>query len=102
MNNRSIMTALITSLAWWTSANWCFWYQDWNRDICSEKGLMLETSALHQTSQAKNIPCQPLLIKPIFSFYSPVQKKFETVFLKASLTVLEYLGLLQQSINYFL
>ena len=26
----------------------------------------METSAIHQTSQAKNIPCQPLLIRSIF------------------------------------
>ena len=30
---------------------------------------MLETSAVHQTPQAKNIPYQPLLIKPIFMRY---------------------------------
>ena len=29
----------------------------------SGEGLTLETSAIHQTSQAKNIPYQPLLIQ---------------------------------------
>ena len=31
---------------------------------CSDEGLTLETSAKHYIPQAKNIPCQPLLIKP--------------------------------------
>ena len=33
--------------------SWCF----------SDERLTLETSAIHQTSRAKNIPYQPLLIK---------------------------------------
>ena len=32
---------------------------------CSDKGLTLEMSATHQIPQAKNIPYQPLLIKPV-------------------------------------
>ena len=35
--------------------------------ICSDEGLMLETSATHQTQQTKNMPYQPLLIKPTLS-----------------------------------
>ena len=35
---------------------------------------MLETSAIQQTSQAKNIPYQPLLIKPIFSLLANAEK----------------------------
>ena len=34
--------------------------------VCSDEGLTLETSARHHIPQAKNIPYQPLLIKPIF------------------------------------
>ena len=33
----------------------------------ADEGLTLETSAKHHIPQAKNIPYQPLLIKPIFS-----------------------------------
>ena len=33
--------------------------------VCSDKGLTLETSATHHIPQAKNIPYQPLLIKPV-------------------------------------
>ena len=33
--------------------------------LCSDEGLMLEVSAKHYIPQAKNIPYQPLLIKPI-------------------------------------
>ena len=38
------------------------WRVSW---ICSNEGLTPETSATHQTLQAKNIPYQPLLIKPM-------------------------------------
>ena len=34
--------------------------------FCSDEGLALETSATHYNPQAKNIPYQPLLIKPVF------------------------------------
>ena len=33
--------------------------------VCSDEGLTLETSAKHHIPQAKNIPYQPLLIKPL-------------------------------------
>ena len=60
--------------------------------VCSDEGLMLETSAIHQTSQV-NAQCksgydddndddQPLLIKPIFSLLANAEKHF---FLKTSL-----------------
>ena len=44
---------------------------------------MLETSATHQIPQGKNIPYQPLLIKPIFSLLANTEKKhsfFKLVF----------------------
>ena len=44
--------------------------------VCSVKGLMLETSATHQIPQAKNIPYQPLLIKPVFSLLANEEKRF--------------------------
>ena len=40
---------------------------DKQRAVCSNEGLTLETSAKHHIPQAKNIPYQPLLIKPIFN-----------------------------------
>ena len=46
--------------------------------VCSDEELTLETSAAHHIPQAKNIPYQPLLIKPWsnpYSAYSPTQKK---------------------------
>ena len=42
--------------------------------VCSDEGLVLEMSAIRQIPQAKNIPFQPLLIKPYYP-YSPSQKK---------------------------
>ena len=36
--------------------------------------LTLETSAIYKTLQAKNIPCQPLLIKPVFSLFVNAEK----------------------------
>ena len=54
----------------------------WSK-ACSDEGLMLETSAKHHTPQAKNIPYQPLLIKPIFSVLAHAEK----VFFKTSLPV---------------
>ena len=47
-----------------------------DRSVCSDKGLTLETSAKHQIPQAKNIPYQPLLIKPIFSVLAHAEKQF--------------------------
>ena len=38
--------------------------------VCSDEGLLLETSAKHHIPQATNIPYQPLLIKPIFKCIS--------------------------------
>ena len=35
---------------------------------CSDEGLELEKSATHQTSQAKNMPYQPLLLKSTYAF----------------------------------
>ena len=38
-----------------------------NCTVCSDEGLTLETSATHQIQpQAKNIPYQPLLIRPVY------------------------------------
>ena len=42
--------------------------------VCSEEGLMLETSAKHHIPQATNIPYQPLLIKAIFSVLVHAEK----------------------------
>ena len=50
--------------------------------VCSNKGLMLETSAKHHILQATNIPYQPLWIKPIFSVLVHTEKQF---FFKTSL-----------------
>ena len=51
----------------------------WRR---ANKGLTLETLAIqHQTPQAKNIPYQPLLLKPIFSLLT------NAIFFKTSLPV---------------
>ena len=44
--------------------------------VCSDEGLMLETSAKHHIPQAKNILYQPLLIKPIFSILAHAEKQF--------------------------
>ena len=41
---------------------------DLSTAVCSNEGLTLETSANHQIPQAKNIPYQPLLIKPILKY----------------------------------
>ena len=43
--------------------------------VYSDKGLTLETSVVHQTSRAKNMPYQPLLIKNPFTAHSPTQEK---------------------------
>ena len=40
------------------------------------QGLTHETSAKHHNPQAKNIPYQPLLIKPIFSVLAHAEKHF--------------------------
>ena len=40
----------------------------------SEQTLTLETLAKHHIPQAKNIPCQPLLIKPVFSLLANSDK----------------------------
>ena len=44
--------------------------------FCSDEGLTLETSAKHHIPQATNIPCQSLLIKPIFSVLDDAEKQF--------------------------
>ena len=44
--------------------------------VCSNEMLTVETSAVHQTSQAKNIPYQPLLIKPIIGLFANAEKKY--------------------------
>ena len=44
--------------------------------VCSDKELPLEMSAIHQTSQAKSIPYQPLLIKPVFTLTHFVKTGF--------------------------
>ena len=44
------------------------------KTVCSDEGLTLETSATHQIPQTKNIPYQPLLIKPI----SKIDKQYFT------------------------
>ena len=46
------------------------------QSVCSDKALTLETSAKHHIPQAKNIPYQPLLIKPIFSVLAHAEKQF--------------------------
>ena len=50
----------------------------------SDKGPTLETSATRQIPQAKNIPYQPLLIKPVLSLLANAEK---AVFFKTSLLV---------------
>ena len=50
--------------------------------VCYDEGLTLNTSAKHHIPQAKNIPYQPLLIKPIFSVLAHAEK---TLFFKTSL-----------------
>ena len=40
-------------------------------NVCPDEGLTLETSAKHHIPQAKNIPYQPLLIKPILTKFQP-------------------------------
>ena len=42
--------------------------------VLRRRPLTLETSAIHQISQAKNIPYQLLLIKPIFSLLANAEK----------------------------
>ena len=42
---------------------------------CSNEGLTVETSATHHIPQAKNIPYQPLLIKPVFNLLAKAEKK---------------------------
>ena len=49
--------------------------------VCSDEGLTLETSATPQIPLAKNIPYQPLLIKPVFSLLANAEK---TVLFKTS------------------
>ena len=44
--------------------------------VCSNEEQTLETSSIHQTSQAKNKPYQPLLIKPTFSLLTNEEKTF--------------------------
>ena len=41
---------------------------------CSDEGLKLGTSATHHIPQAKNIPYQPLLIKPVFCYTRPINR----------------------------
>ena len=54
--------------------------------ISSDEGLTLETSAKHHIPQAKNIPYQPLLIKPIFSVLAHAEKN--PVFFQTSLPII--------------
>ena len=49
-------------------------------------GLTLEMSAIHQTSQAKNVPYQPLLIKLVFSLLVNAEKN-PVIFQKESSSV---------------
>ena len=44
--------------------------------VRSDDGLTLETLATNQIPQAKNIPYQPLLIKPIFYLLANEEKRF--------------------------
>ena len=39
------------------------------RTVSSDEGLTLETSATHHIPQARNIPYQPLLIKPVYRWF---------------------------------
>ena len=51
--------------------------------LCNKKWSIHYNWALlatHQTPQAKNIPYQPLLIKPVFTAYSPTQKETSCFF----------------------
>ena len=43
--------------------------------VCSDEGLTLEMSAKHHIPQAKNMPYQPLLTKPIFSVLTHEEKQ---------------------------
>ena len=49
--------------------------------VCSDEGQKFETSADHHIPKAKNIPYQPLLIKPVFSVLAHAEKQS---FFKAS------------------
>ena len=53
--------------------------------VCSGYGLRMETSATREIPQAKNIPYQPLLIKPVSSLLDNAEKN--RVFSKTSLSV---------------
>ena len=44
--------------------------------VCSNEEQTLETSSIHQTSQVKNKPYQPLLIKSTFSLLANEEKTF--------------------------
>ena len=44
--------------------------------VCSDEGLTLETSAIHQTSRAKNIPYQLLLTKAYYCLLANAEKSF--------------------------
>ena len=48
--------------------------------VCSDERLTLEMSATHHIPQAKNIPYQYLLIKPVFSLLAKAEK--DSVFSK--------------------
>ena len=45
--------------------------------VCSDERLTLEMSATHHIPQAKNIPYQYLLIKPVFSLLAKAGKDFQ-------------------------
>ena len=53
--------------------------------VLRRRPLTLETSAIHQISQAKNIPYQLLLIKPIFSLLANAGKTCSLFFKTANL-----------------
>ena len=65
---------------------WCFSLADVSSvgplseqsTVCSGEGPTLKTSAKHHIPQAKNIPYQSLLIKPIFIIYNPITCTYTT------------------------
>ena len=61
--NTHLLNCCFRSFRHWNRTHWF----PHNPSDCSDEGL-LETSATRQIPRAKNIPYQPLLIKPIFTF----------------------------------
>ena len=91
-----IQSGLILHVLFWKSNLF------WVRTVCYSWPLvgavhLLETLAIHQTSQVKNIPYQPLLIKPILSLLAIAEKKQSSSIY--SIDVNHYFLNVQQKVN---